>query len=271
MPPSISPSLQTGYARQVAPPRGKGIYTREPGLYPNGDPVGYARALGCDFVVLLNGAGVEQIARRAKDVGLRVWLYTTPEGWSRDNWPDTFSTQLERVVRLGLDGLVADVENEDWIGQRDEIQSLAESLDYASRHELSIGLTSYPQWSPFEQVAAIAPLVWGSPQIYGIQEPGSNDELHRRAAPWRYSFADVVLSLAAYGRNAAEQQSYLKGFTDEPAAIFWQSRTTDMRILPHPGTELFNVIRDFRLRTSIVRQFFEQVFSTVRNPLQLRR
>lgn len=253
----------------MTPPRGKGIYTREPGLYPGSDPVAYARALRCDFVVLLNGAGVEQLARRAKQLGLGVWLYSLPETWARDNWPATFSAILERVVRLGLDGFVADVENDDWIGRRDEIQALAESLDYASRHRVSVGLTSYPSWAPFEQVAEVAPLVWGSPQVYGIMEPGSVDELKRRAAPWRYVFADVVLSLAAYGRTAAEQSPYLAGFTDEPAAIFWQSRSSGdpPHILPMPTEPLFTVLRDFTLKISIVKRFFTQLFSTARNPL----
>lgn len=227
-------------------PRGKGLYGRGPSLYPGDDPASYAKALECDFIVLINGAGVEEHAKRAQGLGLDVLLWSPPETWHPDNWRATLELQAERVQQLGLAGLVADIEDwPAWAPHRDEIPAVAQALAQLARTFLSVGFTSFPSWGGLTELAQIAAPagVWGSPQLYGVLEPGTPAELKARARRWREAFPEVAVSLAAWNRSPADQAEYLAHFTDERAALLWQSTTARGSISPLPGSELFEVLR----------------------------
>lgn len=231
-------------------PRGKGIYGRGPSLYPGGDVATYAKALECDFVVLINGRGVEDQARRAQQLGLDVLLWSPPDTWHPDNWRATLELQAERVQQLGLAGLVADIEDwPQWASHRDEIPIVGQALAQLARTFLSVGFTSFPSWGGMSELAAVAAPagVWGSPQLYGVLEPGTPAELKARAARWRAAFPEVSVSLAAWSREPADQASYLAHFSDERGALLWQSTTARGSIYPLPGTELFEVLRTWNV------------------------
>ena len=100
-----------GYCGRVTAPRGKGIYGRGMGLYPDRDPAGYAASLGCQWVAFLDFpshnpslkvTSDDQI-KRAKYLGLTVLLWSGPDSWLPDNWPIALDTMAERVDRLGID------------------------------------------------------------------------------------------------------------------------------------------------------------------------
>jgi hypothetical protein len=228
-------------------PRGKGIYARNPAFYPGGSPADYAHAMGCTFVAFLTPATKDAELRHAQDLGLGVYLWSYPETWEPDRWVDTLLAQSERVRRLGLDGFIADVE-QGWASRigDEQVGELGKALQHAAQTLPSVGFTSFPSWPHLESVAELAPLVWGSPQLYGVLEPGNDAELHRRAVRWRSAFKSVIPSLAAWSRTPAEQQSYLGGFRSESGALLWQTPSNDGLIRPQPGTLGFGVLRDWQ-------------------------
>jgi hypothetical protein len=228
----------------MAAPTGKGIYAMGPQLYPDGDPAGYAKRLGCRFVALINGYGVQTHAVRAKDLGLQTYLWSPPETWHPDNWADTFSLQMERVESLGLAGLIADVEDAPmWLGQHDDVQALGEALKYASKN-YSIGFTSFPGWPYVDDLAKIfGGSVWCSPQLYGVRDPGTPQVVAARGKSWKSAFgaARYVPSIAAWNRSAQAQATYLQAFSDAFAAIMWLSPAT-----PVIDSPLYNVLKSWQ-------------------------
>ena len=91
-------------------PAGKGIYARNPLIYPDDDPASYALAMGCDFVAFLDDKTDDETIVRATELGLSCYLWTGPEHWLSDNWVQALETQWERSLRLGIEGFIADPE-----------------------------------------------------------------------------------------------------------------------------------------------------------------
>lgn len=231
-------------------PRGKGIYARQPSFYPDEDPAGYAYALGCQFVVMHDGATGDEQLRRAQGLGLKVLLWEGPDSWLPNNWQRTLYGHVERVQQLGLHGFVADVERANiWRGHLNEVHVLAATLADSARAFASVGFTSFPSWPWMNDVAAVgAPAgLWGSPQLYGVLEPGTPVELLHRGNPWHVAFGQVTPSLAAWNRTPEEQAYYLEAFRGERGAIFWQSPTNAGKIQPWPGTPGFDVLRNWNV------------------------
>ena len=102
-----------------------------------------------------------------------------------------------------------------------------------------------------DDVAAIAAPsgLWGSPQLYGVLQPGTPVEVLHRANPWVAAFGEnhMTPSLAAWRRTAEEQAIYLEAFRGERGAILWQSPTSSGNIKPWPGTPDFDVLRDWNV------------------------
>lgn len=231
-------------------PRGKGIYARQPSFYPEEDPGAYAYAMGCQFVALHDAATSDDQVSRARDLGLTVLLWEGPDSWLPRNWQQTIYSHIERVERLGLDGFIADVERAQvWKGHEREVHELAGTLGSAAQAYRSVGFTSFPSWPWMNDVAAIAAPqgVWGSPQLYGILQPGTPVELLHRATSWHQAFGEVTPSLAAWRRTPEEQADYLEAFRGERGAIFWQAPTNSGKIQPWPGTPGFDVLRDWNV------------------------
>ena len=264
----------------MAAPTGKAIYARNPAWYPEGNPAKYAAQLGCDFIALHHSASRDEHLRQAADVGLPVYLWSHPDSWTPSSWPQTLDAMSERVDQNRLRGFIADPEY-GWQGH--SRRPLADRLASAAQSLPSVGITSYPSWyiRDFSQAAAAG--LWGSPQLYGIIDPGYLEELRGRADPWRKIFGnDLVPSLAAWVRtplgngitpdgDAAQppdQRSYLRGFTQERGALLWQTATSsDLggRIRPWPGSEGFEILRQWQpegaLPQALVATFMRKVVS----------
>jgi hypothetical protein len=237
-------------------PRGKGIYARDPDFYPGADPAGYAALMGCSFVAFLNHATSDEQIQRAKQLGLDAYLWAGPHWWLPHNWARTLDSQAERVMRMGLDGFIADAEfavktmkdgKAGWRGHRSEREQLGQRLADASLSLPSVGFTSFPSWY-IDDLVVPGSRVWGSPQIYGLQSLPAG-EVRAVSQRWWSAFREVVPSLAAWDRSPAEQEQYLASFARQlRGSIFWQKATgkgTGARIIPQPGTEAFNVLRDW--------------------------
>jgi hypothetical protein len=151
---------------------------------------------------------------------------------------------MERVEKLGLAGLIADVEDAPaWLGHLDDVQALGEALRYAAKH-YSIGFTSFPSWPYVGELATVVAntTIWGSPQLYGVRDPGAANVVAGRGQGWRNAFgpARYMPSIAAWSRSAQEQQAYLQAFNQEFSAIMWLSPA-----VPAVGSPLFNVLRNW--------------------------
>jgi hypothetical protein len=239
-------------------PTGKGIYARSRFLYPEDSPGVYAAAMECQFVVFLDNVADEAIVD-AQRLGLQTYLYAMPADWTPKNWQRTLYTEVDRVQRLGMQGLIADPEG-GWRGAPREAAELGAALASASRMLPSVGITSYPSWGYIETVAAEAARagVWGSPQLYGIISPASsNKALLARGEKWKGIFQEVTPSLAAWARDSADQAEYLDTFYDERGAILWQSTSLQSggRILPDIGSQRFEVLRYWNVRYPYGRSF----------------
>lgn len=239
-------------------PAGKAIYARRPDWYPDGNPAGYAKALGCNFIALHHFASQQVHLDQAAALGLPVFLWSHPDSWTPDSWLQTLESMAARVYDHNLAGFIADPEY-GWQGR--SRQHFADYMASAAASLPSVGLTSYPSWYIREFEAAAAAGMWGSPQLYGIIDPGSPVELHQRADRWRRIFGSKQLlpSLAAWVRTPigtgataeglvapTDQASYLAAFRRERGALLWQTATSqgaDGRIRPWPGTEGFEILR----------------------------
>lgn len=259
-------------------PRGKGIYTRRADLYPDSDPAAYAKTMECDFIAFYNLAATDDQIRRAQQLGLDTFLYNMPGEWEPDNWRETYSHLAERAARLNLDGFIADIESQEWwAGGSAHLESerlvVAAALAQAAQAFRSIGFTSYPTWPSTQFVMVLnASGVWGSPQLYGILEPGTPAQVRARAKKWRQYFKDVVPSLAGYGRGPQDLSDYLDVFRDERGGIFWQQPTSldaGGYITPRIGTPSFEIMRSWnvRYRPDFARDFVATVGDRVRRPI----
>jgi hypothetical protein len=257
----------------MSAPRGKGIYARQPSFYPDGDPAGYAAAMGCDFIALHDAGSSDDHIRRAQDLGLPVLLWQGPDSWLPNNWQRTLYGHAERVERMGLDGFIADVERANvWRNHDREVYELAGTLASAGASYRSVGFTSFPSWPWMRELAeVVVPYgVWGSPQLYGVLEPGTPAELLRRGERWHEAFGQVTPSLAAWDRTPEEQAVYLDAFRGERGAILWQSPTNAGQIKPWPGTAGFAVLRDWNVYRP-ARGFFSLVGERIMHPTRIRR
>lgn len=233
-------------------PHGKGIYARNPDWYPLSDPAGYARSLRCAFVAMHGFAARDADFANARALGLKVFVWSGPDSWAPDRWEDTLRKLYGRVVSLRLDGLIANPEH-GWQGKPSARRTLGATLQSVTESVASVGMTSYPAWG-IEEIAETTTDVWVSPQLYGVRDPGTPDELYQRAAKWRAYFGSVVPSLAAWSRGPFEQEAYLERFTDEQGAILWQAPSNE-EIQPEPGSATFEVLRDWQPRRRRVKDF----------------
>ena len=232
----------------------KTFYERQPSGYEAfGGLLGFARAIAADSL-LLNCAltGAEERAAHALQNGWTVWWWAGPDKWLPENRATWDARQREngtpwratrdRCVQLIANGMgigyVANVERApQWRGQSRDLDALAGVLDNDSRAGLSIGFSSFPSWPYWRVIAHRARLVWASPQLYGIVDPGTPAELLARGAPWAQEFGGgYVPSLAAWSRSAAEQAAYLDGMRSVPGAAFWHG-------LPAPSGPVVDVLR----------------------------
>lgn len=261
-------------------PRGKGIYARQQSFYPNDDPAAYALAMGCQFVALHDGGTSDDNIRRGLDLGLSVFLWGGPDSWLPSNWQQTLYGHIERVEQFGLEGFIADVERATvWRGNEGEVHELAATLGSAAQAYRSVGFTSFPSWPWMQDVAAIAAPagVWGSPQLYGILDPGTPVELLNRGARWVQAFGPngMTPSLAAWRRTPEDQAEYLEAFRGERGAIFWQAPTRSGQIQPWPGTPGFEVLRDWNVhglrRTQRPQSFVALVGDRIMHPTRISR
>jgi len=259
-------------------PRGKGIYARDPGYYPDGDPCQYAKDLGCQFVALHDAASSDDLFKHGMDLGLEVFIWQGPAAWLPNSWERTLDSHARRANALGLPGMICDVEHaKSWRGHDAELGKLIDGIANAAATFFSVGFTSFPTWPWMRDVAAAgAPLgLWGSPQLYGVLEPAAGDMLVKRADRWKDAFGphQVTPSLAAWSRTPEEQADYLQWFRDERGGILWQSVTHSGAILPRVGTPGWDALKDwnvdypgFRART-----FFHVVAERITHPTRLRR
>ncbi len=273
----------------MAAPTGKGIYARDDAKYPGGDPAGYALAMDCQWVAFHHFATPDEHLQRAQAMGLKVYLYSTPDSWLPDTYYETLVTQAIRVEELGLEGFIADPERADaWSRYTREIPTLANLLGQAAARLPSVGVTSFPTWPWFRDLAEVgAPEgLWGSPQLYGVLEPADPVTLWQRGQPWREAFGarQYVPSLAGWSfgcskvvssgpvpdgacrRSLYDQEEYLEAFHAERGAIFWTAS------IYKPGDPRFELLREWNVAsphgkaTALWRRFWASVFRPVHLP-----
>jgi len=262
-------------------PTGKAIYARRPDWYPEGNPARYAKELGCSFVALNHFASRQAHLDQAAALGLPVFLWSHPDSWTPDSWLQTLEAMAARVYDYNLAGFIADPEY-GWQGH--PRLRFAQYMASAAASLPSVGLTSYPSWHIDEFGDAVAAGLWGSPQLYGIIDPGSLLELQQRAARWRRIFGTKQLlpSLAAWVRtplgsgstadgavNPVDQASYLAAFSGERGALLWQTATAqgpDGRIRPWPGTEGFEILRRWQPGGALGEELLAQFTAKLLNP-----
>lgn len=239
----------------VSMPR-KGFYERQPGFYNSpsdveGGYVGFSIAMRCDSVVFLRELYSPEKVRRALAAGLRVWFYGGPGDWRPSNYRATRDEIMRYVASDSrIEGYIANVEEmvaprgvdplNDWgSAPRSTVEDMALMLkgDSASH---SVGFASYPSFPHFRTIARMAPDVWGSPELYGIINPGTAQQLKARGVPWRASFAGYCPSLAAWGRDAAALTSYLNAMSEFPNVLFWHAEGATV-----PTGRVFSLLRDF--------------------------
>lgn len=248
-------------------PVGKGLYARDNDWYPSRSPAQYAKALGCDFIALLNHDTPDHQLREAQQLGLDVYLYQLPGWWTPDRWRRTLGELSDRAARFGLRGFIADPETAPlWHAGRGEVEPFAYALRDAAARLPSVGVTSFPSWPYMKTLATIgAPSgLWGSPQLYGVHTPCNPEEVCRqRGVGWERAFGmPLVASVAAargrgrivaattgklWGRDPAQQAYYQSVFAGARAAIFWAGQVADGRIQPEIGSPGFEVMRRWRV------------------------
>ena len=203
----------------------KTFYERQPSGYERwGSVFGFAAAMGAESL-LLNCAltGHEQRGAQAVAAGLPIWWWAGPDKWLPETWRQT-RDRCVQLVAAGMGfGYIANAERApQWRGKTRELAEFVTVLDNDSRAGLSVGLSSFPTWPYWRNVAHGARLVWGSPQLYGIVDPGTPAELLARGAPWAQEFGGgYAPSLAAWARSDDEQAAYLAGMRSVPAGLFW--------------------------------------------------
>jgi hypothetical protein len=220
----------------MAPPRGKGFYERQASAYPNGDSIRFAQEIGASFVVLHAALVTPQKVARARAANFPIWFWSGPESWSPDNWQRTYEQQMAlagRYASQGAKGFIPDIEEISWTDvEESERQALFTALRVASETYESIGFTSYPTWPYHDNIANTCPLIWASPQLYGIVTPGTGAELRARGRRWRDIFrGGYCPSLAAWDRESSEQAAYLRDFVQEEGAIFWHGLPAARRLV----------------------------------------
>lgn len=233
----------------------KGLWARGNDYYENvGGAVAFASLLGCDSIVLLGTVECTPAKLSAAfAAGLKVWVYRGPDSWLPSNWRETRDA-LKAICASDprIAGYVANVERinaaPDAADQRDcwgkapvsEVLALGNALNEDSQ-TLSVGFASFPAWTYYRTIGKAAPHVWGSPELYGLSlPPPSISNLLSWGERWREALTGgYVPSLAAWKRNAVEQQAYLNGLKSLPACIFWHEK-------PIPSGLILDAIRDFK-------------------------
>ncbi len=237
-------------------PCGKGLYLGAPGAYPNRDPGGYARGLGCSYVIAPENVFSDQDLR---SVGMPVWLFQTPEHWTPANWRETLARLANRSARLGLGGVVADVEK--WVGFWDGVGRNA-FVELGRRlGDVDAGFTSFPSWGQRGERARIAEAgqgrIWASPQLYARR--GDPPAAIMRWRGWwaAESWSAMVPSVwpdprgvdigagdPLVDRAGAATASYLRLFEGERGIAIWQTPHGRLR----PGDPEYDAIRAARVR-----------------------
>lgn len=237
-------------------PAGKGLFIRGSTLYPDDDPVGYAAQLDCAFVALLERDTPQDYVYKAHDLGLGAYFWSGPEDWTPDTFRQTLYTQAERADRLGMAGFIADAEHS-WERSEDAAHQLAADLTSAQALLPSVGFTSYPTWRYTDVVASSG--VWGAPQVYGVQTPGTPAQLRARFDTWAQMFTEALPVLGIhsptwrpseryYRDTEQEQRAYQGAFSDVAAAMIWQHTGPSGLIWPTPGTATFELWQQWQPR-----------------------
>jgi hypothetical protein len=208
----------------------------------------YAHELGLDGILPHVQADDAEL-ERANELELNAWLWSGPSSWTPQEWERTRARYLARIrshglsmARGGLVGYLADVETHAaWraagAAARDELGHALEE----DAQRMSVGVTSFPLWPWWRELAEKAPHAWGSPQLYGIRNPArSLQELRARGEPWRRAWGGGYCpTLAgAYRRTPEAQRAYLRAMGGR--GILFNGQT-----MPRPHTPLWDVLHDW--------------------------
>lgn len=214
--------------------------------YPEGS-LGFAHAIRCDSIVLLERVFTVEKLQRAHAMGLKCWVWAGPDSWRPNTWRET-RARLKALCQAHplLLGYVADAETwrpnpdpaPEWAdAPQSEVEAMADAFNEDSQ-SLSVIFTSFPSWARKAIIAQRARHVSGAPQLYGLRENTPPARLLAFGETWRRLFGGGYCAvLAAWDRTAPQQRAYLDGMRSLRNVLFWHE---DL-----PTNDTLAAIRDF--------------------------
>ena len=236
----------------------KGFFERGPEFYRDyeGGSIGFARAIGCDSIILLERVFSVEKLQRAHAAGLKCWVWAGPDSWRPSEWRETRG-RLKTLCQTHplLLGYVPDAETfrhnpdapPEWVdAPRSEVEAMADAFNEDST-TLSIIFTSFPSWGFKQIIAQRARHVSGAPQLYGNHSRAHGDmtapltppaQLLTMGRTWASLFGGGYCPvLAMWHRTAPEQRTYLDGMRSLRNVLFWHETL--------PTNDTLAAVRDF--------------------------
>lgn len=150
------------------------------------------------------------MARAAMQLG-PTWLYTGPESWTPARWREELPRIVELAQALGVEGIIADAENDWTTGNGDDARELGRALAGAA-DAVRVGFTSHPSFPVLEQLAGGAgDAIWWSVQIYG-RTANDATAFTRWAEGWASVVGRTRLTLSIAGWNVTDAHRTPAGF-----------------------------------------------------------